>query len=719
MGGWLLAGVDDPTPPSWLDASVEREVRLIGRIASEPDIGLTSAAYRVGVERLEVDGRAAGSGSQVLVYFNQYARYLPGDRVVVEGDLRLPPTFDTFDYGAFLARRGISATMFRPQVLAHESGNWRPGRALTDLRLSLDRSPARSLPEPEASLAAGIAFGREDGLSPEALEDYNRSGLRHLVAVSGSNVILVAALAQLLAVPTVGRKWAWLPAAMFVAVYLAAAGLSPSVMRSGLMAGVLLAGHAIGRPQSGLPALAGALIVMTALEPDVALQTGFQLSAAATAGLITLAPWLNEWLLRLTSRSRWTTAPRWLCEATALTVAATISTLPIMWATFGEISVVSPAANVVAGPAFAASFVLSVATALLGLWSRELGETFGLVAFYPLAFLGAAAAWFGSLKFASVEVGTAGPEIAVAAYAVLAVLAAVAYRFQPVATERRAVAVRRRTSKRVLLAGATGAVALAIIPVSCAPRGGPGELVVDFLDIGQGDAALITTPGGRQVLIDGGPSGLELSRELGAVMPHWDRRLDAIVLSHPQEDHAGGLPEILDRLRVANVLDGGTTNATLTVAEYERRTAGRTALVAGDEFQLDGVSFEVLWPPAAFEADDLNELSVVIRVSYGEITFLFTGDVQGEALDRLLAEQDLTSDVLKVPHHGSKTTGAAFFTEAKPSVAVISTGADNLFGHPHPDTLAALDGVLTFRTDVDGRVRVRSDGQRLSVDTER
>jgi competence protein ComEC len=715
--GWLLAGSDEHAEPQWL-ALADEEIRLTGTVASEPDIGSTTAGYVINVDSIGSGSGRSHEGGRVLVYVNQYSRYLPGDRLVVEGKLELPPTFDTFDYRAYLARRGIAATMFRPRVVTVDEGGWSPGRGLAQARLSLDRSLRRSLPEPEASLAAGIAFGREDGLSRQTLEHYNRAGLRHLVAVSGSNVILVAAIAEYVAVRTLGRRRAWLPAALFVALYLAAAGLSPSVLRSGLMAGVLLTGGAIGRPQSGLPALAAAVIGMTAISPTVALDTGFQLSTTATAGLIAFSPWLSEAVLRAT-RWRWFAAPRWLCDTTAMTLSASVATLPVMWATFGEVSLVSPVANVVAAPAFVGAFVLSIVAAGAGLLSRDAGDFVALAAYYPLGLIGWTANAFGSWRFASVAIGRSGTEVAIAGYVVLAALAAAAYRFRPSPAESHSVSIKRSGSHRAVLAGMFGAVAVAVVPISCAPRGGPGALVVDFLDVGQGDAALLTTPHGHQVLIDGGPSGIELAREIGAVMPHWDRTLDAVVLSHPQEDHAGGLPEVLDRFRVARVYDDGASNATLTVAEYERRARKRTALAAGDEFEVDGVRFEVLWPPRSFTSENLNDLSLVVRVTYRETAILFTGDAEMPALEQVLAAGTVHADVLKVPHHGSKTTGADFFRDVSPAVAVISVGSANIFGHPHPDTLAALDDVQLFRTDTNGRVRVRVDETRISVLTER
>lgn len=718
IAGYRLSGVSEPTRPAWA-AAIGSEVQLTGIVESEPDRGATTTGYVVRVSTISGEGFEGLDGGKVLLFMHQYAEYLPGDRVTVVGELESPPVFDGFDYRAYLARRGIAATMFRPNVLAGNAGGESPSRWLTEQRLKVDRVLQRSLPEPEASLAAGIAYGRDDGLSAEMKEQYNRSGLRHLVAVSGSNVSLVVILTYVLAVPAIGRRWAWIPASVTLVAYLAAAGLSPSVMRSGTMAAVLLAGSVIGRPQSGLPALCMAVIGMTAVSPSLALDAGFQLSATATAGLITLAPWVSHGVIAATARIR-VFLPIWLCQTLALTLAASISTAPIMWVTFGQISLVSPLANAIVEPVFAIAFWASIGTSALGLVSRPLGEASGVMAFYPLAFIRECAEFFGGPSWAAVETPGRGLIPAAMAYIGVSVVALAAYRYKPRSGEEPPpIRARRKRWSRLVVAGAGGATALAIIPITILPRAGPGELVVQFLDVGQGDAALLTTPHGKQILIDGGPSGIDLARELGEVMPHWDRSLDLVVASHPQEDHIAGLPEVLERMHVAAVDDNGRTNATTTYFEFVERSSPESTLAQGDSFEVDGVAFEVLWPSADYWPENLNDTSLVIRVSYEGTSFLFTGDAEGPALEALAESGTLRADVLKVPHHGSKTTPSWVFEAVRPAVAVISVGEGNIFGHPHADTLASLEGVPTFRTDLSGRVTVRASKGRLRVSTER
>lgn len=717
IAGWRVSGASDVEAPSWA-ALAGSEVTLTGTVRSEPDRGRATTGYDIAIERLEAGGEVH-RGGKVLVYFEQYADYLPGDRLTIRGDLEEPPVFDGFDFRAYLARQGIAATMFRPRVIAFETGASSLGRWLTDARLRLDRSLQRSLPEPAASLAAGIAFGRDDGLSRDDRLEYNRSGLRHLVAVSGSNVTLVAGLTFLLAVPLIGRRYAWLPAAVTIAVYLAAAGFSPSVLRAGVMAGVFLGGSVVGRPQGGLPALMAAVIAMTTLDPGITFDAGFQLSAAATAGIIMVSPWLTSVLLRSTARGVLAFVPGWACQVAGLTVAASLATAPIMWVTFGEVSLISPLANLLVEPVFPLAFWASIAAALLGLISQEAGSFAGAIAYYPLAYIGWCAGFFASLPFASFAAPKLDAAWALLASAALAVAGLAAYRFRPPpAEDPPRTRLRRFAGARFAAGAAAGICAVAVVPVSLLPDE-RGELVIWFLDVGQGDAALIQTPHGRQLLIDGGPSGIELARQLGAVMPHWDRSLDAVLVTHPQEDHLAGLVEALRRYTVGTTATTGAENDTAAARHFALEAPTPQPLTAGASFVVDRVRFEVLWPPPGFRGADLNETSLVLRITYGEVTVLLTGDVQGSALRTLTLGGGLGADVLKVPHHGSRTTPPAFIEAVSPAVAIISAGAHNSFGHPHPDVLGALEGTATFRTDQDGRIEVSTNGARITVRTER
>ncbi len=256
------------------------------------------------------------------------------------------------------------------------------------------------------------------------------------------------------------------------------------------------------------------------------------------------------------------------------------------------------------------------------------------------------------------------------------------------------------------------------------------RLHVYFLDVGQGDAILVQTPDGRQILIDGGPNPTALLSELSAVMPFWDRSLDLVVLTHPDGDHLTGLLAVLDRYQVARVLDTAQADAAPLAAAWRERLAKghipRTIAQRGMRIPLGDVMLTVLHPsskPLTGTASDDNNNSIVLRVDYGPTSLLLTGDAESEAeADMLKAQLPLQADVLKIAHHGSNgSTSTPFLTAVAPREAVIQVGAENTFGHPAREVLKRLMDARAeiLRTDTNGRIEAVSDGRNLSVKVSR
>jgi competence protein ComEC len=248
-----------------------------------------------------------------------------------------------------------------------------------------------------------------------------------------------------------------------------------------------------------------------------------------------------------------------------------------------------------------------------------------------------------------------------------------------------------------------------------------GMLTVSFLDVGQGDAIFIETPSGNQILIDGGYGRAVLS-QLGHVMPGYDKSIDLVIATHTDSDHLGGLVEVLGRFEVALVIENGFESDSGLTSEWNKlltdNNIERATVSAGDNFELDdGVFLEILGPvPEDFEndLDEPNEVMIISRLVYGETEFLFTGDIErGDELRLANSDYDLTSDVLKVAHHGSKNSTTDLFLEAvNPQYTIVSSGSRNNYGHPSKETISRLAniGALIFRTDTDGRITFVSDG---------
>ena len=249
------------------------------------------------------------------------------------------------------------------------------------------------------------------------------------------------------------------------------------------------------------------------------------------------------------------------------------------------------------------------------------------------------------------------------------------------------------------------------------------------LDVGQGDAILIETPAGHRIIVDGGPSGATLGQALGRALPVSVRHFDLVVLTHGQDDHVTGLVSLLDRYEAGAVLMSPLAGTSASYQAWVDALAASSTpvheAVAGQTIDLgDGVRLEVLGPPPGLiqdSEDDQNNNSIVLRLAYGNVSFLLTGDVEAEGEAALLRQGGvLRSTVLKAAHHGSDGSSTpAFLAAVQPEIAVISAGADNAFGHPSPTTRARLAGVRLLRTDLNGRVRFETDGRQLWADIDR
>jgi competence protein ComEC len=250
-----------------------------------------------------------------------------------------------------------------------------------------------------------------------------------------------------------------------------------------------------------------------------------------------------------------------------------------------------------------------------------------------------------------------------------------------------------------------------------------GITEVNFLSVGQGDAIFIETEQGHQILIDGGPDNSVLEK-LGKEMPFWDRTLDVVLLSHPEKDHISGLLEVLKKYKVDYIVWTGVKKETAEYKEWENllEKSGAKIIVAqsGINIKLGSEELDILYPFESLEGesvDDVNDSSVVVKLINGEISFLFTGDISASAEKIILQNGiDVGSDVLKIAHHGSKYSSSKDFIESvSPLVAVIEVGEDNSYGHPSQEVLETLSkfGIKVLRTDLDGDVKLISDGANL------
>jgi len=257
----------------------------------------------------------------------------------------------------------------------------------------------------------------------------------------------------------------------------------------------------------------------------------------------------------------------------------------------------------------------------------------------------------------------------------------------------------------------------------------PGRfLVVNFFDVGQGDAIFIETLNRRQVLIDGGPDNAVMEK-LGKEMPFFDREIDLVILTHPDADHLAGLISVAENFQIGQVLTNGSKSDSLFYQKWmellDKKDVPIETAKAGQLIDLGGgIALKVLWPDYSqigkFSSSDGNNLSVVVQLVYQQAEVLLTGDIEKKAENFLVRQDGLESDVLKVAHHGSKNSSSFDFIEAvSPRFSVISVGADNRFGHPYSLVLEILKKTDILRTDISGDIEMKTDGIDWQIKTER
>jgi competence protein ComEC len=584
-----------------------------------------------------------------------------------------------------------------------------------ELRERAEDGLGRGLPEREAALARGFVLGEDDGIDARTKEDFRRSGLSHLLAVSGQNVTLLA----LLAMPLMGalgvplrERLLWVLG--LIAVYVPLAGAGPSIQRAAVMGAVGLLATLGGRRASRLYALALALAATLAIDPGVAADVGWQLSFAAVAGILILAVPLREAIVARIGSGGWR---RTLAEGAAVTIAATLATAPLIAFHFERLSTTTLLANLLVLPAVAPAMWLGMAIAAASQVPGFPPEVLNWLQAPLLGYVAQIAAWCGRPRWAEVEVSLDGAGL-LGTYLALAAAVLLAFRLR---RYRRLAAARRgRASFTTAGAGRGGArllrVALAVLAtavllltVSSAGNrhaGPPGDgLRVEVLDVGQGDAILLQPAAAPAILVDGGPPGDGLAGELRAAGVE---RLGAAVITHDQSDHAAGVEELLGRFPVARLIYARLGRQPLALARAAGALPVRAA--AGDVLRSGALRLQVLWPPAALLGEpaadaDPNQQALVLLVRWRDFSMLLTADAEAEAVPL----DPGPVDVLKVAHHGSEDAGLeTLLDRTRPRLAVISVGADNPYGHPTAATLATLvqHGVTTMRTDRDGEIEI-------------
>jgi competence protein ComEC len=724
-------------------------VKIQGMVTEEPDIRDRYCLLTFSATQVVVRGETKEISGPALIQVPRYPTYRYGDVLNVTGELETPSQPEDFDYKTYLAHQGIYSVIYYPLVDLLDRGQGsKPLQWIYSLRERLAASLSRALPEPQGGLAQAVLLGLRGNIPDSLNEAFSRTGTAHLLAISGLHMSIIIALLLSLGILVFGRQrslYIWLTLGL-TWLYTLLAGMNPPVIRAAIMGSLFIIAVYLGRQGSAIIALAFAAAVMLGIQPGLLWTASFQLSFLAMAGLILLYPYFQAWgrkgIARLFGdRETLAAAGHMITDVFAASLSATIAVAPLIAYNFGIVSLVGLPATFFALPALPFIIVISALVAFVGLIVSVVAQILGWLAWLFLTYLVSVVHGFDALPRSSIEVATVSPWYVWGYYVILAgAIAFVNYRTKLTGLSSRLTSEMKRVAHGITKPRLGFSPKWLVLPLlvvallvwSIALTQPDGKLHVSFLDVGQGDSVLIQTPNGQNILIDGGPDPQKINLELSKKLPFWDRTLDLVVSTQPQADHITGLVDVLQRYKVDQVLEPGVSYNSSVYQEWcslvEDRGIEHNLACAGQEIDLgDGVKMEVLNPPASLwegTSDDVDNNGVVMKVTWGEVSFLFTADIRQDLEFELVGQRaNLKSTVLKVAHHGGKTsTASQFLAAVDPEVAVICVGADNSFGHPGTEVLERLTDRLgkdsVYRTDVDGTIEFTTDGERLWITTD-
>ena len=650
----------------------------------------------------------------VQVYCNFNASLQKGDQIKLEGSLKQPARAGNpgeFDYRKYLEKNGIyyiCSVKEEKDLCLSSTASGFPGW-INSYRYNSQELVKKVLPPDEAAILLGMLLGIIEGIDSSEYSDYQKTGVVHIFSVSGLHVgFLLLLCAWVCSLLGLSRKMRVISGIILLLIYATLVGWPVPVIRSVIMGSTGLIAFYSGRDNRMLNSLGLAGIVILLINPTSLLQITFQLSFAAAWGLVYLFPLLRR---KLNYSSRWG-------DLLLVPICAQLAVIPLTAYHFHLFSPLALLANIPITYLSGGAVILGFLSLLSGGLLPGLSAIFLYPAGLCIDLIRVVNELVVNIPGSYLRVIAPGAALIVLFYVGLLISI---YAFTATGDKKRSSVL------------ATGLIMIAVfVTVICLPGSvyNRGNLEVTFIDVGQGDSILIKTPRGKFILVDGGGSDFSdpgTRKVLPYLYYRGVRELYLAINTHPDTDHLQGLETVLKEIPARYI----TVPATMVEAEEYRNLrkiaeAGKMPIIplaygkpvyTGEKLQM-----RVLHPMVeAKTLDDANEQSLVLDVRYDNFSTLLTGDIGIEPMQELIEKKQLAAvTVLKIPHHGSKNSLLpSFYQESKPQWAVISVGTNNIFGHPHPSILEALEekNIKVLRTDHAGAITFCSDGRKVRLKT--
>lgn len=691
---------------------------VTGWVTEPPDRRDNYANLRVRATAIDTgDGTDLSVDGLLLARVNPNDEYHYGEIVRLRGRLETPAENQEFSYRDYLARQGVYSTMSSADVTVL------PGKAGNFLAAGLYTLKERALetiyhifPDPEASLLAGILLGVDNGLPKDLQQAFKDTGTAHIIAISGFNISIIAGLFLSIFGRVFGKRRGAVFAGLGIIFYTLLVGADAAVVRAAVMGVAALFARHFGRQQDGLNTLFSVGALMALFNPHYLQDVGFQLSFFATLGLILYGQPLQTLANRLLSTfnfqpSTAESASSFIANFFLLTLAAQVTTLPIMAYHFNRLSLVSFIANPFILPAQPAVMILGGLADILGMVFRPLGQLAAFIAWPFVAYTIRVVDFFGSVPGAAMSADFPFWGVIVWYVALLGLT------FGREPLKEFFVSLKTRLPKIPVWAALAALTLLAILVWRGVLSLPDGKLHITFLDVGTSDAILIQTPNGDNVLVNGGESLSQLSSQLGERLPLFNRKLDWLIVASTQENQVNALPRLMDRYPPAQALWAGNVEASYPSRSLNAWLTSHQVRVTRAEADQtldlgDGATLRVLF---------VDKRGAVLLVEYGSFRVLLPVGMGFDALTKLQADDSLPplTALLLADAGLTQLNPVEWIDFLDPQLIIVSVSADNLNGLPDVETLEAVKERTLLRTDANGWIELSSDGNLFWLEVER
>ena len=691
-----------------------------GQIVSHPDLRDRKTNYVVLVNKIIYNSISKDINIRVLLYVYNDNSIQPtfkyGDLIYGTGKVQLPsPARNTgaFDYKRFLASQNVYSSIITTSDNLVYRGQAKLNPFISFslfLRNNIIKIIDSSLPSEQAGLLKGIVIGERGSLSEDTKNDFNISGLTHLLCVSGANIAYIAgACLVVLKILKIKPPYSNFITIIVLIIFTYITGSSPAVMRASIMGIMLLLAEVFVRKSDVLTSISAASLFILIYNPFTFYDIGFQLSFAGTIGIVLFYKNLVNYFNFL---------PKLINEVFSVSLAAQLTVNPLIALYFNKVSLIAIVSNLLVVPITGGVTILGFIMSILGQFILFPAQIVGGLSYFFLSFMLWVSNICANIPFATIQVVTPSIFVIILYYSILYIL----LKYVP---EKKPPAYFYKGLLSLLII-----IVISSLIIFSLPR----PLQIYFLDIGQGDSAFIKTPSGSTCLIDGGgkfPGTLSNFDPGNTIIPflldNGITSIDLAILSHAHGDHIQGLIKVVEKLYVKKLIIGpqfeSNSDLTKLLELCKSKKINVIQVKKGSSIQLNEVYFDVLHPSDSnhyIENSSLNNNSLVLKLKYKNFSILFSGDIENQAEQELLsANIDIKADILKIAHHGSPgSTSDAFLKSVSPSLCIISVGKNN-FGHPSKLIINRIIsiGSKLYRTDQNGGINIKVYDDKLKIQT--